>query len=89
MKNQKKRKCVPNGQCCIKNGVTHVLVKWDDQSRGESHYVPVHCLKTVEKNSHLEGGSRVFMRHSKKKWSGEIEISHKRQAALSLVGGKS
>ena len=87
MKIQKKHQRVPNGECRIRNGVVHVLVKWDDQSRGYSHYVPVHCLKTVDANSHIEGGTKVYMRHSKKIWTGEIEISRKRKAALSLVGG--
>lgn len=89
MKKGRGRQRVPNADCKVRNGVTLVLVKWDDTSRGQSHFVPVHCLKTLDTNSHLEGGIKVFMRHSKKIWTGEIEISRKRKAALSLVGGKS
>ena len=81
----KSKKSVPNGDCKIKNGILHVLVVWDDKSQGLSHYVPVHCLKSSRP---LEGGVAVSMRHSKKVWTGKIQLSKKRIAALSLVHGK-
>ena len=54
MKKGTERERVPNADCKVRNGVTLVLVKWDDTSRGQSHFVPVHCLKTLDKNSHSE-----------------------------------
>ena len=82
---RKLKRSVPHADCKIKNGILHVLVVWDDQSQGESHYVPVQCLKS---NKPLEGGVKVSMKHSKKMWTGRIQLSKQRIAALSLVHGK-
>ena len=82
---RKSKKSVPNAECKIKNGILHVLVIWDDTSQGQSHYVPVQCLKS---HKPLEGGVEVSMKHSKKIWTGRIQLSKRRIAALSLVHGK-
>ena len=76
---------MPDADSKIKNGVLHVLVKWDDQSRGDAHYVPVSSLRS---ETPLEGGARITMRHSKKIWSGVIEYSKRKKTALSLLHGK-
>ena len=76
---------VPDADCKVKNGTLHVLVKWDDTSRGEAHYVPVSSIRS---ESPLQGGTRVRMRHCKKVWSGRVQLSKRRKAALSLVHGK-
>ena len=76
---------VPDADSKIKSVVLHVLVKWDNQSRGYAHYVPVTSLRS---ESPLEGGVRVTMRHSKKIWSGVIEYSKRKKATLSLLHGK-
>ena len=41
MPGRKSRSSVPDADSEIKNGVLHVLVKWDDQSRGYVYYVAV------------------------------------------------
>lgn len=85
MRKQKLKSSVPDADSKIKNGILHVLVKWDDKTRGSEHYVPVSSLRST---SALEGGTRVSMRHSKKLWSGVIEYSKRRRAALSLLQGE-
>ena len=85
MPKRKSKVSVPNAATKIKGGIVHVLVKWDDQTRGSAHYVPVSSIRCA---SPLEGGARVTMHHSKKVWSGMIEYSKRRKAALSLVQGK-
>ena len=82
---RKSKKSVPNANCKIRGGVLHVLVAWDDKTRGDSHYVPVHCLKS---DAPLQGGANVSMRHSRKVWTGRIQLSERRMAALSLIHGK-
>ena len=82
---KKSEKSLPNADCKIKNVILHTLVIWDDKSRGSSHYVPVHCLKS---DKPLEGGVEVSMRHSKKVWTGKIQLSKQRIAALSLIHRK-
>ena len=82
---RKSKQSVPNGQCKIKNRALYVSVIWDDPSRGYSHYVPARCLKS---QSDLKGGARVSMRYSGKIWTGKIELSKRRKAALSLVQGE-
>ena len=52
-------------------GRRYVLVEWDDQTFGNSHYVPVSAL-TCQGTYSLTGGANVTMRHGKKTWTGKV-----------------
>ena len=68
---------IPYSYESIKGGRLHVLVQWEDDSMGKSHFVPISSLR----GSHC-GGSAVTMLHGKKLWHGTIVYKPPRSAGL-------
>ena len=72
---------IPYAYESVIGGKLHVLVQWEDKSKGTSHYVPIASLK----GSHC-GGSAVSMLHRKKLWLGTIV--YKPPGSADLVQGE-
>ena len=49
-----------------------ILVKWNDTSEGNEHYVRSADLRTVHKGEKLTGGVAVYMKRGRTKWMGRV-----------------